>query len=422
MRKSSFDSYPFVTVTDAAHGCAIGWDTITADLQRAIAKSPAEKPILVVDCYPSVDELRVLNELQTRLAPRLAIHAAEAYHSPKTIDKLVAPTLGREDRTFGRPSGLSLVNFFNAEPLWRFRRIIDELKDGLVLIVGCGASLIAWGQILVYAGLARREARRRLQHNDLSNLGVDNKSLPAELKHKHACFVDWPVADRWKRPLIKRWNYVLDTNNSNEPKLADAEGVRRGLRAAARQPFRLMSTFNPAAGDEQKREAKYSSTYSGSLLEENSLLLGFGDVRIEVPAIDLFFNQPDALLGESVRARFKGEFPIRSDFVDTFNRFEQLSDSGESGRLRDLSIIETNRHSFGKTVTYDTHGSINVLNLVKGDEAIVESPDRAFEPLIIHHAETFVVPAAVEHYLIRPHGLSAGKEIAIIRASVRIRI
>jgi hypothetical protein len=60
-----------------------------------------------------------------------------------------------------------------------------------------------------------------------------------------------------------------------------------------------------------------------------------------------------------------------------------------------------------------------VLNLVEGREAIVESPCNAFEPLIIHYAETFIIPEAVKEYTIRPHGVSEGKQCATIKAFVR---
>ena len=50
--------------------------------------------------------------------------------------------------------------------------------------------------------------------------------------------------------------------------------------------------------------------------EENSLLLGFGRRRVEIP-VDLLFYQPQALLGEAVFGRFGDEFPIRFDFLDT---------------------------------------------------------------------------------------------------------
>jgi hypothetical protein len=60
-----------------------------------------------------------------------------------------------------------------------------------------------------------------------------------------------------------------------------------------------------------------------------------------------------------------------------------------------------------------------VLNLIAGREAIVESPTNTFEPFIIHYAETFIVPAAVGEYTVTPHGESAGKECATMKASIR---
>ena len=60
-----------------------------------------------------------------------------------------------------------------------------------------------------------------------------------------------------------------------------------------------------------------------------------------------------------------------------------------------------------------------MLNLVKGDEAVVESPRKSFEPLVVHYAETFIIPAAIGEYTIRPHGPSIGKECATIKAFIR---
>ncbi len=54
-----------------------------------------------------------------------------------------------------------------------------------------------------------------------------------------------------------------------------------------------------------------------------------------------------------------------------------------------------------------------------GREAIVESPDHSFEPFIVHYAETFIIPAAVGAYTIRPYGESAGKKCGTLKAFVR---
>ncbi len=92
----------------------------------------------------------------------------------------------------------------------------------------------------------------------------------------------------------------------------------------------------------------------------------------------------------------------------------------EKTGLHRNEFIETRRHTFSKPVTHYTDESVNVLNLVDGEEIIVESPTSAFEPMIIHYAETFIIPANVGEYVIRPYGISEGKECKTIKASVRI--
>ncbi|GAL16830.1 mannose-6-phosphate isomerase class I [Vibrio maritimus] len=47
------------------------------------------------------------------------------------------------------------------------------------------------------------------------------------------------------------------------------------------------------------------------------------------------------------------------------------------------------------------------------------SPDNKFEPFVVHYAETFVIPAHVDTYIIQPYGASEGSEIATIKAFVR---
>lgn len=87
--------------------------------------------------------------------------------------------------------------------------------------------------------------------------------------------------------------------------------------------------------------------------------------------------------------------------------------------LHELEFIEVRRHWFTAPVPHDTQGTVNVLNLVEGAEAIVESPVGGFEPFVVHYAETFIVPAAVGRYTIRPHGPAEGQQCATVKAFVR---
>lgn len=91
----------------------------------------------------------------------------------------------------------------------------------------------------------------------------------------------------------------------------------------------------------------------------------------------------------------------------------------EQTGLHALEFIETRRHWFTGRTPHDTRGTVNVLNLVEGDEVTVESPTGAFAPFVVHYAETFIVPAAVGPFTIRPSGPSEGTRCATLKAYVR---
>jgi mannose-6-phosphate isomerase class I len=581
-RKANYDKFPVVAVPNGANACVAGLDACAQSLRQAISARQSRKAVLVVECYPGVDTTTLLQQLKQVLTPTLALNVADAMLPPERIDALAEPFLGGNHPVFGFLSDLTLPQFFDSGRLEHLRAQIEAVKEGVVLVVGCGARLIVKGDILVYADLARWEAQNRFRRNEASNLGVENRTLDANLQYKRAFFVDWRVADRWKRPLIAEWDFVLDSHNPNDLKLAEGEAVRQALRHAVTRPFRVVPFFDPAPwGGQWMKEAfdlpRETPNYGWGfdcVPEENSLLLAFGNIRFEIPSINLVFDQPRALLGERVHAKFGDEFPIRFDFLDTMaggnlsfqvhplteyirrqfgmrytqdesyymldagpdasvylgltdtagpaamqrdllaaqnggppfdalkyaNRFParkhdhflipagtvhcsgadsmvleisatpyiftfkmwDWSRPGLDGRPRPISLehglkniqwdrttnwvkqnlinrveplgggdgwreektglhslefIETRRHWFTKTAAHDTRGTVNVLNLVEGEEAIVESPDKAFEPFPVHYAETFIVPANVGAYSIRP--LDAGKMSATVKAFVR---
>lgn len=579
-RSSNYDKFPYVAVKGFESQCWSGWDRIGSELNESIPAG--QKRIIAVESYPGVLEEEVLPELLRTFAPQLIIRTANLMLPPDRIDALVQRDV-TDDPVFGFLSNLRIDDFLDADKVRGARREVDAAK-GVVLIYGTGAALVAPADVLIYADLARWEAQMRFRRDAISNLGVENRSLKWSLQYKRAFFVDWRVADKLKKQLIEKWDFVLDTNLPGEPKLATGEAVREGLRQAARRPFRVVPFFDPAPwGGQWMKEVcdldplppNYGWCFD-CVPEENSLLLGFGDVRFEIPSINLVFFQPRELLGDAVHGRFGTDFPIRFDFLDTIgggnlsfqvhplteyiqehfgmhytqdesyymldavgvacvylglrddvdreamvadleraqaggfefpaekyvNKFParihdhflipagtvhcsgagsmvleisatpyiftfKMWDWGrmgldgkprpvhlqhgvpniEWGRTTDMvqqelintfspvaegdgwreertglherEFIETRRHWFTSVVPHHTNGGVNVLNLVEGEEAVVESPTSAFDPFIVHYAETFIVPAAVGAYTIRPHGDAAGSRCATMKAFVR---
>lgn len=583
MRTSNYDKFPIVAVPGTENCCVQGWADISVRLGQAIANRDTSKTVVIVDCYTGVNESQILRELVALLSPALALHVGDAMLEHERIESLVSPFLGGNDPVFGFMSSLTLPQFFDERKLEHLRAQVAAIPAGVVILVGCGASMVVEPDILVYADLARWECQLRYRRNAADNLGTRNRTLAANLQYKRAFFVDWRVCDRWKRPLIAKWDFVLDTNNPDDPKLAEGEAVRRGLRHTVTRPFRVVPFFDPAPWGGQwmkdvcdlDRSTENYGWCFDCVPEENSLYLGFGDLRFEIPSLDLVFYQANALLGDSVHSRFGDEFPIRFDLLDTvegghlsfqvhplteyikhhfgmqYTQDESYyildaspeasvflglkKDVNPESMIRDLGVagaggpafptdrytnrypakphdhflipagtvhcsgagtivleisatpyiftfkmwdwgrfgldgkprpihlehgaaniqwdrttdwctdnlvncirqvsqgpgwreertglharefIETRRHWFTQTVHHHTEGNLNVLNLVQGDEALVESPTGAFEPFAVHYAETFIVPAAVGPYTIRPHRPN-GQEFATLKAYVR---
>ncbi|MCA9149101.1 MAG: class I mannose-6-phosphate isomerase [Planctomycetales bacterium] len=578
-----YDQQPFVEVPNTAGTCVVGWDAIVRRLRKAISARNSAKTVLVVDCYPGVDVTRLCEALQGRLTGCTMIDVRQMLLPESQIKTLVTPFTGGDDPVFGYMCNLTLPQWFGSDKVTALRRQINDIAAGVVVVVGTGAWHVIAGDLLVYANLTRREATLRFRRHEAGNLGVANQAAAENQLYKQAFFVDWRVADRWKRSLIDHWDFVLETNDAAAPKLAEGEAVRRGLRHTVTRPFRVVPYFDPAPwGGQWLREhfgldggpPNYGWGFD-CVPEENSLRLGLGDVCIELPASDLVFYQPRQLLGESVHGRFGDEFPIRFDLLDTMRggnlslqvhplteyiqhqfgmhytqdesyyilaaaadshvilgmredvdrlqmmrelRAAQCGDMpfdaqryvnhwpakvhdhflipagtchcsgantvvleisatpyiftfklwdwerlGLDGRPRPIHLdhglanmqwdrtttwceqqlincttvtaegegwreertglhprefIETRRHWFVAPVQHDTMGNLHVLNLVEGDEVQVVSPTDAFEPLTVHYAETFIVPARVGGYMIRPLEPS-GRSYATIKAFVR---
>jgi len=569
----TYDKRPAVSVS-SSKGCAVGWPAVMEWLRSC------KTGVLCVECYPGAFIEEIEQAVARSLRPCQVFRTSECMKTPPELEVMLAPYLS-DDPVFGRMNGLELADFFDPKKFRAARERIAKTQ-GSILVIGTGASLLApETDILVYADMARWEIQHRQRNNEIANLGAENQKERASLKYKRAFFVDWRAADRLKKRLLPRIDYLLDTNDRQNPKLVTGELLRRLLEATTRRPFRVVPFFDPGpwGGEWMRRVIGLSDGPPNfawcfdCVPEENSLLLGFGDARVEIPAIDLVFCHPRELLGEAVYGRFGTEFPIRFDLLDTMEggnlslqvhplteyirdkfgmHYTQdesyyLLDTGEgavvylglkenaqpaemllalehsqqggkpfpaekfvnkwpvkkhdhvlipagtihcSGRnsmvlevsatpyiftfklwdwgrlgldglprpihlehareniqwdrktewvrqnllnrketiastnqwceertgLHESEFIETRRHWFTGKVEHDTRGGLNVLNLVEGPEVVIESPEGAFDPYVIHYAETFIVPAAVRRYTIRPSGPG---RCATIKAYVR---
>ena len=581
---SSFTKFPFIKV-EGAYQVWEGWKDICDKIVQSASSIQQDKQIVVIEYYHGVLEEETTSSIISWIHPVEVIRAKKCMRDEQQIEEMVFPYV-TDDRLFGRMSDLVIDDYFDPAKIDQARKRIADADAGIVLVIGTGASRIAERRdLLVYADMARWEIQKRMRKHLVDNVGVSNRSFADwDRLYRQGYFLDWRVCDRLKRDLMGKWDYLLDTNDRRNPKMVEARAISAGLAEAVTRPFSVVPFFDPGPWGGQWMKHRFDLDPSAPnyawcfncVPEEDSLLLKFGEAVLELPSIDLVFAHPYELLGDDIVNRFGAEFPIRFDYLDTFeggnlslqvhpttgyirdnfgvnytqdesyyimdgkqgavvylglrenvdpsrmiaeleaaekngrhfdadhylqtwpvrkhdhflipagtvhcsgkdslvleisatpyiftfklwdwgrlgmdgeprpiniehgkkvidwkrtttwtkaqlvNRTEIIAEGDgwkeERTGLHETEFIETRRHWFSKSVRHDTEGTVNVLNLVEGDEAIVESPGGTFAPFVVHYAETFIVPAAIGEYTIRPCGTSLGKECATIKAFVR---
>lgn len=572
-----YDAFPKTRVK--VQGGFNGYSAIQTEIRRT------KSNVIAVECYPAINEEEILERLIAPLEPGLIIQATEQFYTVEKVTTMIEENL-TEDRIFGVVSHHQLQDFIDGKQQEILQQKIQTVlaSNQSVVVYGVGASLLYPADLLIYADLSRWEIQKRYQSGTYSNWQANNAGEDPLRMIKRGYFFEWRVADRLKQQLFNSIDYFLDTHQANQPVMLEATAYFEALEQIARQPFRLVPFFDPGVwGGNWMQETFEVEQYKDNLAwsfdgvpEENSLLLATNTIQMEIPANNLVFYQPAALLGERVYDQLGKEFPIRFNYLDTVgggnlslqvhplveyvqktfgmtytqdesyyiieakdqaslylgvkngtnkkelmkalqhsassgerfpdeqyiyqrpvkkhdhysipagtihsagantvvleisatpNRFTfKLWDWGRLGLdglprpvhlnhgepnivisrdqdwveqelcnqmeliaeypewqeertgLHKTEFIETRRHTFTGMVLHQTHGSVNMLNLVEGEEAIIESLDHSFDPFVVHYGETFIIPESVKQYTIQPYGRSIGKQLMTIKAFVR---
>ena len=340
----NYDKYPAKEIKGFT--AVSGYDAIVEELKKAVYGKGRQ--VIVLETYTEVDQAEILAGLTGLRAT--VFWAEDCTISDRAYQDYIRQYV-TDDRVFGIMNTLNIKDFYMKEKVDLMRKRIAE-TDGVILVYGVGASLICEGDILIYADLARWEIQCRFAKGQ-PNWKTHNTGAPKLAKFKQGFFVEWRMADRLKKKLFSRIDFLLDTNVKDQPKMVSGDGFRAGLETFSSEPFRLVPYFAPEVWggqwmkeicDLDRKSPNYAWAFDG-VPEENSIYMQFGDVRVEVPSIDVVFTHPVALLGNRVHARFGTEFPIRFDFLDTMG--------GQNLSLQVHPLTEYIQETFGMHYTQD---------------------------------------------------------------------
>lgn len=377
---------------------------------EALAQRLADAGQVIIDGYPGVfweDFQERLEAALRRLGVRTRwVDIKNAMKPFEVIDSLITPFLGGDDPLFGFRFTGRLEDFFDTAAL---HRLCPDPHADLNIVYGSGAALSNWKGVIVYVDVPKNEIQFRQRARSITCLGAA-KPLDPKAAYKRSYFVDWVAANRHKLALYERIDWIVDGQRPDAITFARGDVLRRGLGLLANNVFRVRPWFEPGPWGGQwicrhmPQLAQDVPNYAWSfelIVPENGLVFESDGWLLEVSFDFLMYCNPYDITGESTAA-FGYEFPIRFDFLDTFE--------GGNLSVQCHPRPEYIRKCFGETFTQDE--TYYILDCMPGarcylgfQEDIDPDEFRTALELSYRHAVPVDVDRFVQSHPVRKHDL-----------------
>jgi mannose-6-phosphate isomerase class I len=287
----------------------------------------AKFPVIIIDGYSGVlfeDFRERLNRSFDDLGKKVSWTNVDHFLKPAgIINKMISPFLGGSDPLFGKLADIAPEDFFY-DSIYSSHEA-DPDTD-INIIYGTGAELCGWDGLLVYIDLPKNEIQFRSRAGSITNLGAERPGNPKDM-YKRFYFVDWVVLNRHKKKLQSKIDIIIDGQHPDYPSWMKGDDLRKSLFTMSRNMLRARPWFEPGTwggswiSDNIEGLNKNVPNYAWSfelITPENGLLLESSGILLEVSFDFIMYQEGKAILGDCFD-RFGSDFPIRFDFLDTFD-------------------------------------------------------------------------------------------------------
>jgi mannose-6-phosphate isomerase class I len=308
---------------------------------------------IVIDGYSGVlwnDVYSCLEEAFQNIGANVRWIFTNEYLKPvDQINKLVSPFLGTEDSVWGTRCDHQLSDFFDVDGLKTIQA--DDSVD-CTIVVGVGASLCNWNAPIIYLDVPKNEIQFRMRAGSVNNLGATELQSPSRM-YKRFYFVDWTIHNAHKKNILDKISVLGDVQWKDSVNWALSADVRNALSKIGKSVFRVRPWFEPGAWggqwmkeqipDLNKDEVNYAWSFE-LIVPENGIVFESDGYLLELSFDFLMFHNAVNVLGK--HADFFGdEFPIRFDFLDTWD--------GGNLSIQCHPSLRYIRENFGEHITQD---------------------------------------------------------------------
>jgi len=315
--EGEYDIYPFFKTDD--NQIFTGFDSIASAIRHS--------GTVIIDGYIGVFFdifTEKLGEIFSRSGTGINwIRTTDFLKSEKAVLGMTAPFSGGDDALFGKRCDLGLEDFFELD---RFRAAQPDNSADISIIIGPGAFLSCREGLKLYIDLPKNELQYRARAGEAKNLGLTGSLDPGAI-YKRFYFIDWPVLNSHKQKFLPDIDIFIDGQHPEDPVWMKGAVLRNSLVLMSHNLFRARPWFEPGPwggswikdhiGGLNKDVPNYAWSFE-LITPENGLLIGSSGKLLEVSFDSLMFLNGREVLGDCYD-RFGSEFPIRFDFLDTFD-------------------------------------------------------------------------------------------------------
>jgi len=304
----------------------IGTGKIHKSIKKLVSQLPLDK-LVVIDGYSGTNFANLIETISVSYADIADsipdfIDISKCLKEESEIEEMIKEFMGGNDPLFGKRTTLSLQDFFDDSKLESFRHDIEGQN---CIVYGTGASLISQSAFIVYVDLPKNEIQFRSRAGLDTNIGSSYRNPKHDYKRNY--FVDWIVQNKYKKSILPVLSILVDGQRFENITFISGDNLRRSLKQLSTSVFRVRPWFEPGVwGGEWIRNNinglnKDVQNYAWSfelITPENGLILSSSRLILEFSFDLLMFQEGENVLGDAFE-RFGYEFPIRFDFLDTFN-------------------------------------------------------------------------------------------------------